>query len=91
MGYVNQHCKPRALIALDQVVMCLDGKPGVNQGQKCRILIGLFKVLCDFLVCELIVFNRKKEKLKRDILKINIANTTGKLKYFNLNLRSFVK
>lgn len=42
MGYVNQHCKPRALIALDQVVMCLDGKPGVNQGQKCRILIGLF-------------------------------------------------
>lgn len=56
MGYVNQHCKPRALIALDQVVMCLDGKPGVNQGQKCRILIGLFfKVLCDFLVCELIV------------------------------------
>lgn len=58
MGYVNQHCKARALIALDQVVMCLDGKPGVNQGQKCRILIGLFfffKVLCDFLVCELIV------------------------------------
>lgn len=42
MGYVNQHCKPRALIALDQVVMCLDGKPGVNQGQKCRILIDLF-------------------------------------------------
>lgn len=42
MGYVNQHCKARALIALDQVVMCLDGKPGVNQGQKCRILIGLF-------------------------------------------------
>ena len=36
MGYVNQHCKARALIALDQVVMCLDGKPGVNQGQKCR-------------------------------------------------------
>lgn len=26
------------------------------------------------------LFNRKKEKLKRDILKINIANTTGKLK-----------
>lgn len=49
MGYVNQHCKPRALIALDQVVLCIDGKPGVNQGQKCRILIGLFFFLLSFV------------------------------------------
>lgn len=72
-GYVNQHCKARALIALDQVVMCIDGKPGVNQGQKCQIGLGLSSFVCDFESTNWSFY--RKRKLKRAILKINIANT----------------